>query len=57
VYRELGRLLDAGIVEKRVEGRNTIYLAASDSPLFVPLRTLLERTVASSRSCGGGSRA
>lgn len=45
VYRELQRLVDAGIVERRRVGRNTLYRADEASPLVDPLRVLLERTL------------
>ncbi len=45
VHRELHRLLDAGMLEREQVGRATVYRAATASPLFEPLRMLLERTV------------
>jgi predicted nucleotidyltransferase len=45
VYRELQRLVDAGILRRRRVGRNTLYGADDDSPLIEPLRTLVERTI------------
>jgi predicted nucleotidyltransferase len=45
VRRELDRMLDAGIVEREAVGRQGIYRAATASPLFEPLRDLIERSV------------
>ncbi len=43
--RELRRLLDAGMVEVRRVGRTRTFGAATRSPLFTPLRQLIERTL------------
>jgi uncharacterized protein len=45
VHRELTRGLDAGIITRTPVGRTQLYSAAAASPLYAPLRTLLERTV------------
>ncbi len=45
INQELGRLLDAGILTRRMVGRSALYRPAEDSPLVEPLRTLVERTV------------
>jgi predicted nucleotidyltransferase len=45
INKELGRLLDAGILERRMVGRSALYRPAEDSPLVEPLRALVERTV------------
>jgi predicted nucleotidyltransferase len=44
-HRELGRLEAAGLIEHDRVGRTKRYRAATDSPLYEPLRTLLERTL------------
>lgn len=45
INQELGRLLDAGILERRMVGRAALYRPADDSPLVEPLRLLVQRTV------------
>jgi predicted nucleotidyltransferase len=45
VRRELHRMLDAGIIERDALGRNARYRASVASPLFEPLRELVERSV------------
>jgi predicted transcriptional regulator len=45
VHRELQRALRAGLLSREAVGRTYLYRAATDSPLFEPLRLLLERTV------------
>jgi predicted nucleotidyltransferase len=45
VHRELHRALDSGLVVREAVGRTHLYRAAQDSPLYEPVRTLLERTV------------
>jgi predicted nucleotidyltransferase len=45
VHRELHRALDAGLLMREAIGRTYLYRAATDSPLYEPLRLLLERTV------------
>jgi predicted nucleotidyltransferase len=45
VHRELQRALRAGIIRRESVGRTHQYRAANDSPLFRPLRELLDRTV------------
>ncbi len=42
--REIGRLVDAGLVAAESLGRTKLYAAAIDSPLYEPLRELVERT-------------
>jgi predicted nucleotidyltransferase len=45
VHRELHRLIDAGLVEREAIGRTFQYRVAPDSPLYEPLRQLIELTV------------
>lgn len=45
VLRELGRVVDAGVVMRDASSRPHRYRAAEESPLFDPLSTLLERTL------------
>lgn len=45
VHRELHRGLSAGLLVRDAVGRTYLYKAATDSPLYEPLRLLLERTV------------
>jgi predicted nucleotidyltransferase len=45
VRRELHRMLDAGIVEREAVGRQGVYYASTSSPLYEPLRELVERSV------------
>jgi len=45
IHRELHRALDAGLLVRDPIGRTYLYRAATDSPLYEPLRLLLERTV------------
>lgn len=45
VYRELTRLVEAGLVERDREERGAGFLAVRDSPLYEPLRELLDRTL------------
>lgn len=45
VHRELHRALDAGLLAREAIGKTYLYRAATDSPLYEPLRLLLERTV------------
>lgn len=40
-HREVGRLLDAGIVRERLAGRTRLLRANADSPLVPPLREIL----------------
>jgi predicted nucleotidyltransferase len=42
--REVGRLVHAGIVTAERVGRTKVYRAATDSPIYEPLRELVERT-------------
>jgi predicted nucleotidyltransferase len=46
VYRELARLVGAGLIEREQERRGAGFLPAKDSPLYEPMRVLLERTMA-----------
>lgn len=46
VYRELTRLVDAGLIERERERRGAGFRPAKNSPLYEPMRTLLERTMA-----------
>lgn len=45
VRRELERMRRAAIVEHEMIGRQGVYRASTGSPLFSPLRELVERTV------------
>lgn len=45
VRRELDRMMDAGIVVRERVGRQGLYRADEASPLFEPLRELVERSV------------
>lgn len=45
VRRELERMIDAGIVERERIGRQGLYRASVASPLYEPLRQLVERSV------------
>jgi predicted nucleotidyltransferase len=45
VHRELHRGLAAGVLVREPIGRTYVYRAATDSPLYEPLRLVLERTV------------
>lgn len=45
IHRELHRALDAGLLVREAIGRTYLYRAATNSPLYEPLRLLLERTV------------
>jgi predicted nucleotidyltransferase len=45
IHRELHRALDAGLITREPIGRTYLYRAAANSPLYEPLRLLLERTV------------
>jgi predicted nucleotidyltransferase len=45
VRRELSRMVDAGILERQMVGRQGLYRASLASPLFEPLRELIERSV------------
>ena len=45
VRRELHRMVDAGIVEREAVGRQGVYHASTASPLYEPLRELVERSV------------
>src|SRR3954463_7578773 len=44
VHKELQRLIDAGVVQRRNVGRRALYRPAADSPIMEPLTTLVERT-------------
>jgi predicted nucleotidyltransferase len=45
IHRELHRGLSAGLLVREAVGRTYLYRAATESPLYEPLRLLLERTV------------
>jgi predicted nucleotidyltransferase len=45
VRRELHRMVDASIAEREVVGRQSVFRASVASPLFEPLRELVERSV------------
>jgi predicted nucleotidyltransferase len=44
VQRELATLVEAGIVTRTVEGRQTYFQANADSPVFAELRALIRKT-------------
>ena len=44
VYRELARLVDAGLIERERDRRGAGFRPAKDSPLYEPLHQLLERS-------------
>lgn len=43
--RELGRLVDAGLLTRSTEGGQVYFQAAADSPLFDAVQTIVRRTV------------
>lgn len=43
--RELNRLTDAGLIELERVGRTRLWRAGTESPLYEPLRQLIERTL------------
>ncbi len=43
-HREIGRLIDAGILDERQVGRTRMIRAADDSPLVAPLRDIITVT-------------
>ncbi len=45
VRRHLSELENAGLIQSEHVGRTKLFRAATDSPLFAPLRELLERTM------------
>lgn len=45
VRRELHRMVDAGIAERELVGRQQVFRASAGSPLFEPLRELIERSI------------
>lgn len=45
VHRELHRALASGLLQREAIGRTYLYRAATESPLYEPLRQLLDRTV------------
>jgi predicted nucleotidyltransferase len=45
IQRELSRLTAAGMVERESAGATALYRAATDSPLYTPLRQLIEATL------------
>jgi len=44
-HRELRRAIDSGVLVREAIGRTYLYRPATSSPLYEPLRLLLERTV------------
>jgi predicted nucleotidyltransferase len=44
VHRELGRAVDAGVATRDQSRRPHLFRAATDSPIYEPLKELLERT-------------
>jgi predicted nucleotidyltransferase len=44
VQRELATLVEAGVVTRTVEGRQTYFKANADSPVFAELRALIRKT-------------
>jgi predicted nucleotidyltransferase len=45
VRRELYRMVDAGMVEREAVGRQSVFRASVASPLYEPMRQLVERSV------------
>ena len=45
IHRELHRALASGLLVREPIGKTYVYRAATDSPLYEPLRLLLDRTV------------
>jgi predicted nucleotidyltransferase len=45
VRRELYRMVDAGIIDREAVGRQSVFRASTASPLYEPLRQLVERSV------------
>jgi predicted nucleotidyltransferase len=45
IHRELHRALASGLLVREPIGKTYVYRAATESPLYEPLRLLLERTV------------
>jgi len=45
VQRELTRLLEVGLVERRIDGRQVYYMANKANPLFPDLRSIVIKTV------------
>ena len=45
IHRELHRALASGLLVREAIGKTYVYRAATDSPLYEPLRLLLDRTV------------
>ncbi len=45
VQRELRQLVDAGLVTKKILGKQTMYSANDASPIFAEMRTLVAKTV------------
>jgi predicted nucleotidyltransferase len=45
VQRELGQLVDAGLVTKKTLGMQTLYSANEASPVFAEMRNLVAKTV------------
>jgi predicted nucleotidyltransferase len=45
IHKELTRLMDAGVIERRMIGRAALYRPAAASPLLEPLTMLVERTI------------
>lgn len=44
VHKEVSRLVDAGVLRDRTQGRNRIVSANSDHPLFHPMREIIAAT-------------
>ncbi|WP_181443177.1 winged helix-turn-helix domain-containing protein [Kytococcus schroeteri] len=44
VHREVGRLVEAGVLRDRREGRNRLVSADPDHPLFAPMREVVAAT-------------
>jgi predicted nucleotidyltransferase len=45
VQREIRQLLDAGLVKKETLGKQTLYRANQDSPVFAEIKSLVAKTV------------
>jgi predicted nucleotidyltransferase len=45
VQREIRQLVQAGLAEKRMLGKQTLYFANQDSPVFAEIKSLVAKTV------------
>jgi predicted nucleotidyltransferase len=49
IQREVGLLADAGVLERRVQGRQVFYRAAVSCPIYPELRSIVIKTVGAVR--------